>query len=298
VLRKVLTLSTGSLLGKLFGLAREILFAALFGTSAAADAYRAAMTATLAPVHLFTSEALNATFIPQFKSEQSNGNRSAWTLFNGIGITLLIISLFLGGLLYFLASPLVGLFFPGFTAMQASLSVQMLQIMSFGIPLYVLSALFISIEIAHEQFHLAALRPLVQNVGIIIAMAIAFIGQSPIWIAWGFTGTYIVFSLSGAAILIKKNILESGWYHNWKDHREVFSQFRTSLKPMLLFSALLQCNIILEKTIASLIGPGAVAAIDYAKMIPETAQLLLIVPLGMVSLSTMVTIGEDRVREH
>jgi putative peptidoglycan lipid II flippase len=33
-------------------------------------------------------------------------------------------------------------------------------------------------------------------------------------------------------------------------------------------------------------------------MIPETAQLLLIVPLGMVSLSSMVTIGEDMAREQ
>ena len=298
MLRKVLTLSTGSLLGKLFGLAREILFAAFFGTSAAADAYRAAMTATLAPVNLFTSEALNATFIPQFRSDHRNENRSAWTLFNGIGITLLVISMILGAVLYLFASPLIGLCFPGFTALQSSLSVKMLKIMSFGIPLYVFSALCISLEIAHEQFNLSALRPLVQNAGIIIAMAIAFFGNSPVWIAWGFTGTYIVFSLSGALFLIKRNILKSGWYHIWNNHREVFTQFWISLKPMLLFSALLQCNIILEKTIASLIGPGAVAAIDYARMIPETAQLLLIVPLGMVSLSSMVTIGEDMAREQ
>lgn len=293
-----MTLSTGSMLGKLFGVLREVLFAALFGTSAAADAYRAAMTATLAPVNLFTSEALNAAFIPQFKSTQRDESRSSWTLFNGICISLLAVSLLLGAALYFLAPQLVGLFFPGFTATQAGLSIHMLKIMAIGIPLYVFSALFISLEIAHEYFHLAAMRPLVQNAGVIIAMIIAFLGNAPEWIAWGFTGTYVVFSASAAVLTIKKKFLESGWYRIWKDHREVFSQFWTSLKPLLLFSALVQCNIILEKTIASFIGPGAVAAIDYARMIPETAQLLLIMPLGMVSLSTMVTIGEDRAREQ
>jgi putative peptidoglycan lipid II flippase len=298
MLRNVLTLSSGSLFGKISGLIREILFAAFFGTSAAADAYRAAMTATLVPVHLFTSEALNAAFIPQFRTDRDNKDNSAWTLLNGIGLALIIISLFIGCILYFFAQTWVSLVFPGFMEDQADLAVRMLQIMAWGVPLYVLSAILISLEIACGHFRLAAWRPLIQNLGIITAISIAFLGKSPVHIAWGFTGTYIIFSLFGTVSLIRKNIFKSNWHSYWTNITEVSGRFWDSMKPLVLFSVLLQCNILIEKAVASLIGPGAVAAVDYARMIPETTQMLLIVPLGTVSLSSLVSFQEEEVRKH
>jgi len=93
VLKQLITLSSGIALGKLTGIVREILFAALFGTTAAADAYRASLTAALAPIHLFTSETLNASFIPQFRKEREQMKTSAWSLFNGLGLLLFFISL-------------------------------------------------------------------------------------------------------------------------------------------------------------------------------------------------------------
>jgi putative peptidoglycan lipid II flippase len=92
MLKQVLTFSTGSALGKIFGVVREILFADFFGTTAVADAYCAAMTATLAPTHLFTSEALNAAFIPQFRKYHKNREYLSWSLFNGIGFLLFFLS--------------------------------------------------------------------------------------------------------------------------------------------------------------------------------------------------------------
>ncbi len=277
---------------------REILFAAFFGTTAAADAYRAAMTATLAPVHLFTSEALSATFIPQFRNDRQNRDPSAWTLLNSVGFALIIISLIIGFILYFSAQTWVHLLFPGFTSVQTGLAVKMLRIMAWGVPLYVLSAILISLEISSGLFRLAAFRPLIQNLGIIIAIVIAFFGERPVDIAWGFTGTYILFSLFGTVRVVKKKILENNWYSYWTNLRPVLTRFWNAMKPMILFSILLQCNILVEKAVASLIGPGAVAAVDYAKMIPETAQVILIAPLGIVSLSSMVTLQESEVRDH
>lgn len=298
MLKQVLRLSSGSALGKITGLVREILFAAFFGTSAAADAYRAAMTATLVPVHLFTSEALNAAFIPQFRTDRLKGNNSSWALLNGIGAALMIISLALGCALYFFAQTWVSLLFPGFLEDQAHLAVTMLRIMAWGVPLYVLSAILISLEIACGHFRLAAWRPLIQNLGIIAAIIIAFLGKHPVDIAWGFTGTYVIFSILGIVRLIRKNIFKSRWYSYWSNIRQVSKKFWDSMKPLIIFSILIQCNILIEKAVASLIGPGAVAAVDYARMIPETTQMLLIVPLGIVSLSSMVSFQEEEVRDH
>ena len=151
MLKKVLTLSGGSTIGKVFGVLREVLFAIFFGTSTTADAYRAAMAATLAPVHLFTTEALNAAFIPQFSEDRVSNPHSAWSLFNGVSLLLLLLSLIVGGLLFFFARAWVLLLLPGFAEETFDLAVLMLRIMSWGVRLYVFFALIIGLEIANGQ---------------------------------------------------------------------------------------------------------------------------------------------------
>lgn len=298
MLKQVLTLSGGSALGKVLGVAREVILAALFGTTAAADAYRAALTATLAPAHLFTQEALNAAFIPQFRKDRKDSPGTAWSLFNGLGLLLLLLSLVIGGVLYFFASSWISFFLPGFSGERHELAIRMLRIMAWGVPLYILSALLISLEIASGHFRLAALRPLVQNMGIIVAITAAFLAENPVWIALGFTGTYFFFSFYEIARLVGKGILVGNWHRYWGHIRPAASRFWEAMKPMVLFALLLQANIVLEKAVASLIGPGAVASVDYARLIPETAQVLLIMPIGMVSLSAMVTMSEEEVRQR
>lgn len=277
---------------------REVLFAAFFGTTAVADAYRAVLTATLAPVHLFTSEATSAAFIPQFHKDRENRDHSAWCLFNGVGLLLLILSLAIGAALYFWAPTWVLLLFPGFTGDRFTLAVQMLKIMAWGVPFYATSALLISLEIGSGHFHLAALRSFAQNAGVIVALAVAFFIGRPIWIAWGFTGTYLLFVFFGAGWMIKREILEGGWYRHWYALQPVMKQFWKAMKPLTVLSVLLQANLLLEKAIASLIGPGVVASVDYARFIPETIQDLVVVPLGLVSLSAMVNLKNEEVRKQ
>lgn len=294
--RQFLSLFSGSAVGKITGILREVMFASFFGTSTIMDAYRATFTTTISFSHLFTSEALDAAFIPQFRNDREDRSHLAWSLFNGVGLLLVSISVVAGSALYFLAPIWISLLFPGFTGDQFELAVQMLKIMACGVPLYIVSALLVSLEIGSGSFRLVTLRPFTQNAGVIAALVVAFFYGQPIWIAWGFTGTYMVFALLGAGWMVKKGILERGWHRHWDDLRPVAKRFWSAMKPLTFFSVLLQANIVLEKAIASLIGPGAVATIDYARLIPETAQVLIIVPLGLVSLSAMVTLKEEEVR--
>ncbi len=298
MLKKVLTLSSGSAIGKVSGVIREVLFASFFGTSAIADAYRAALTLTLAPVHLFTSDALDSAFIPQFSKDRVNNRASAWSLFNGVGLMILFLSLVTGGVLYFFAQFWVSLVLPGFVGESFELVVLMIRVMAWGVPLYVLSALLIALDIANGNFRLAAIRPLVQNFGIITAIIAAFLSENPVWIAWWFAGTYLLFSIYEIIRLLRTGVLQEDWYRHWGDIRPATKRFWEAMKPMAFFSLIIQANAILEKAVASLIGPGAVATIDYARLIPETAQVLLIVPIGLVSLSAMVSLDDSVVSER
>jgi putative peptidoglycan lipid II flippase len=298
VLKQIVTLASGSVIGKLLGVVRELLFAAFFGTSAIADAYRAALTAILAPVHFFSSETLNAAFVPQFQADRAKRPQEAWALCNGVSLSLLVASLIVAGVLYTWAPGWTALLFPGFTADRSALVVPMLRIMACGVPLYVLSSLCIAVAIGSGYFRLPALRPGVQNVGVMIALVAAFAGGRPVWIAWGFTGTYVLFVSLGLYWVLRRRILAHDWYRYWQGLRPVAGRFWTAMRPITFFSLCTQGNLLLEKAIASLIGPGAVATVEYARLIPETVQVFLGVPLGLVSLSAMVDLDASTVREH
>lgn len=293
--KKTVTLFWSGFFGKLIGVLREVLFASFFGTTVAADAYRAVFTTTISFSHLFTSEALSAAFIPQFRLASANKNNSEWTLFNLVGVLLFFVSITAACLLYFFADAWVSLFFPGFVGDHLILAAKMLKIMAWGVPLYILSALLVSLEVGSGEFHLATLRPLLQNTGVIIATIIAFEEGQPDWIAWGFTGTYLLFTLISMIWVIKRDILKKSWYLHWMQTATVMGKFWNTMKPMAIFSVLIQANIMLEKTVASLIGVGAVATIDYARIIPETIQFLIVVPLGLVSLSAMANMRDTEV---
>jgi murein biosynthesis integral membrane protein MurJ len=298
MLKQVLTLSSGSALGKLSGIVREVLFAAFFGTSIVADAFRAAFSITISLSHLFVSEALNAAFVPQFRKAREKSKALAWSLFNAVGLLTFSISLVVGIVLYSFASTWVSILLPGFKGERFELAVHILQIMAWGVPLYIASALFIFLGVGTGEFRLAALRPFVQNLGMIVALLVAFWARHPVWIAWGFTGTYVVHIILCVSWMIGRGILVSGWYRHWKHLAAAARRFWDAMRPMALFSIILQANILLERLLASLIGPGAVATIDYARLFPATAQVLLVAPLGLVSLSEMVNLKEAEVRER
>lgn len=298
MLRKVLLLSSGSALGKLLGIVREILLASFFGTSAVADAYRAVMTIVLAPVHLLASEPLNASFIPQFSNKFKLKKAEAWSLFNGFGILLVLTSLVAAAVLYFLSTKLITVLLPGFVGESFDLAVQMIKIMAIGLPFCVVSMLMIALGAGRGRYTAAALRPFVQNLGMIIAILAAFYASQPVWITWGFPGTYVAFTISAVVLMTVTGTLERGWYLCIENIVPVTRRFLRTLKPIAIYSIIVQANLLLEKAIASLIAPGSVASIDYAKLVPETALLLFIAPLGMVSLSEMSTLGKEEVSER
>lgn len=298
MLRQFVTLVSGGVAGKLTGVAREVLFAGHFGTSAVADAFRASLAATLSFAHLFTAEAVNAAFIPQFRRDCEAQHGAAWALFNGVGALLLIGSVLLAVTLQLAAAPAVTLLFPGFSAAQADLAAAMLRIMAWGTPFYVASALLVSLELGSGGSHLASVRPLLQNAGVIVAIVAGATTGRPLWVAWGFTGSSVLLAGYGAVRLVRRGVLIPGWHRHWEALGAAAARFWSAMRPLLLFSAVVHGNILLEKAIASWIGPGAVATVDYARLIPETAQALLITPLGLVSLAGLAAIPEREAHRH
>lgn len=295
VLRQVFALASAGVLGKLLGIVREIIFAGLFGTGAATEGFRAAMTATLAPIHVLTSEVLTAVFVPHFRKSMQENKAEAWALFSGLGLLLFLLATLLSTGLFLGAEYIVSLLYPGFSPARAELVKQMLRVMAVGVPFYVLFGLLSSLEAGHGFFRLVGLRPLIQNIGVIIAIILGYFGNNPVWIAWGFSGSYVLLDVLALVLIIKNKFLDKHWHRYFARSKPSLVRMWQASKPVLLFSGLCQGNLVLEKAVASLVGAGAVAAVDYARLIPETIQVLLVVPLGFVSLSAMAGLSDEAV---
>lgn len=283
--RHYLAMSAGAVASKLLGALREILMARYFGTGAVSDAYRVSLTATLSPVHLLTTHVVQTCFIPLYRRCRAEDPQRAAALYELLLLFFTVLSLLLAAALFLWARPIVELLVPGFDPARKSIALAMLRIMSLGVPPYIYAALLASLGAAQKDFLIPSLRPGLQNLGMLIMIVVAALGQRPVLAAYGFTGTYWFLAIGGTILLRRRNELPSLWVLPRAWIAELAALLWQPLRPLLAYSALLQGCLLVERHLASLIGAGTIAAIDYARFVTESAFALLIVPLGLVGLT-------------
>jgi putative peptidoglycan lipid II flippase len=298
VRKAIIQLLTGNLASKALGLGREILTAALFGTGQAVGAFRIAQTGTLSPVNFFTSDTLNAAFIPQYRKFRDQTSEKAQTFFWSLLGIFGVLATLIGTALWVGAPPWVGVLAPGLEQDTASLAVDMLRIMALGVPAYLLSAILMFLGMANDDFVPMAIRPVMQNLGMIAGALMAVMLHDVVFLAWGFTASYVAFS---AWVLLRS--LRSGfmalpraWY--WPQVSEVMHAFWYTLRPLLLLPVMLQGNIIVERAVASLIGLAAISALDYARFVSETLILLISVPVAFAGLAHWSGLSGEMIRQR
>lgn len=288
----VVQLFSGNVVGKLAGFLREVIIAALFGTGIAVGAYRIAQTITLIPATFFTTDTLNAGFVPLYRrflrEDQNKANVLFWLLVVLLG-SLAIIAF---AALWFGSKIWVAVLAPGFDQDSARIAVELVQVMSLGVPFLILGVLFMYLEMGNNGYILASARSTVQSVGLIIGTLLAFYLKSPVFLAWGFTGAYMLFLLWGILRSLQMKWLR--WPSVWstRQARDVLGMLWSTLRALLLLPFIREGGIIIERIVASLIGGATVAALDYASFITDTAILFLAVPLGTVGLSKFSVISK------
>ncbi|MEF3351635.1 lipid II flippase MurJ [Paenibacillus sp. GYB006] len=287
-------LFSGNLIGKIIGALREMIIAALYGTSSPAAALRISQSATLIPVNFFTAESLNAVFVPLYNKYKLDNEQRAinftWFMFSLIGS----VSIFLAIILFFTAKIWVAILAPGFNEETLKLTINFVRIMSLGIPFYLMNSVISYFEICNKIYIMSSIRASVQSIGLIISSLFSFYLSNVEYLAWGFTGAYVYLFFHGLYNLNRKRLIKLPSL-DLKEIKIIIRDFWKLLKPLLLFPFLLQGNIIIEKVIASLLGVGVVASLDYAKFISETGLLLIAVPIGTIFLSELSNASPERV---
>ncbi len=287
----VRTLLFGGLVGKLLGLARELIFAWLFGTGAVASAYRLAQSAFLIPLHGIVSETIAGGFTPQYAADRLAAPRRAMALFSGLYYVLLIASLAVAIALYAGAPLWVRMLAPGFDHERAETAVSMLRILSLVLPAYAVFGLFASVDLAAGRGTLSAMRASVQSIGLILGTVAAYAFSAPALVAVGFVVSYLVLAVLGTRI-VRAEGLSLGMAplrESWSETVAALARLGKVVGVLVWIPVAFQVNAVVERRAASLLSTDAMAAVDYARFVSETLVILAAVPFGLAGLSSLGT---------
>ena len=195
------TVGSMTILSRVLGFARDVLIAAVLGTSSAADAFFVAFRVPSMFRRLFAEGAFDAAFIPLFAKRLHAEGEAAARIFAGQALAGLMVLLVAFTILGEIAMPwLMLLLAPGFRSdpEKFALAVTLARIALPYLPFMSLVALYTGVLNAYGRFAIAAFTPTLLNV-VLIAVLLAFIASggsdqsaAGFALAWGITGSGVL----------------------------------------------------------------------------------------------------------
>lgn len=283
--RGAAAIGVGNALSKVLGVAREVLFAYTLGTGALADAFRLALSLVLIPTHFVTGELSLASVVPVLRRASLSSPEAGRKVGHQFSLALVAYGFVLALLLVFGANALVAVFAPGFDATSQGLARRFLRVLGLASPFYALASACVILTIAQGRFRLTAVKPVVQNLGLLAGLLFFLRFHLTALLAWGFVAAYLGLSLAGLREVRSANsrlvpgqaTVPNRLFH-W---REIWDQMRA----LSILIVVTQCGLIGERMITTLAGTGSVAAIDYARFVTETPSLIIAMPGAIVLLA-------------
>ena len=252
---------------RILGLARQIVFGHYFGTGAAMDAYVAAQRIPEAIFFIVAGGALGSAFIPMFTGRLArNETESAWKLASAVINILLIVLVPLSLLCIVFAPWLVRtLIAPALPADVQAQIASLMRVMLLSTAIFGVSGVVMGTLNAHQHFLLPAIAPILYN--------LALIGGG-IW--GGETGLGPMGPAIGTVVgaLVHLLIQVPGlarygaryWLILGRGDPGVVEVGRL-MAPRVLGVAAVQLNMLVTNNLASRLGAGAIAALEYAWLI-------------------------------
>jgi putative peptidoglycan lipid II flippase len=276
-------LISGALTSKLLGFGREIMMAQVLGASLVADGFRGAITAVMLPLAFLQNETVPAVMIPMHRDALKAGDGpqrlGAMTVaLTGIAVILMLALLALGETA---VQALVG----GFSPEGRALTLDFIRIMALGMPASAMVNVLAAGEIALGRTRLTNIRASILNVAVLMGIGLVALSGNFHTLAWSFSIAFNVLGVWGLYTMWREGVLS----FKGLSPSSVFAsgaEFFRRLRPLLALPVAEQGNVWVERLLASRVGTGAVASLDYARTLTESALLLISQPLGLAVLSS------------
>jgi putative peptidoglycan lipid II flippase len=296
VMRALGTISSATLLSRLLGFARDMVIALVFGAGTTTDAFLVALRIPNIMRRLLGEGALSAAVIPVITEYAAHRSRADLLrmLRAVLGATLVVLAVVT--VVGVAAAPeLVRVIAPGFAREpgQIELSALLTRVMFPYLALVAVSALAMGTLHAHARFFAPALGPAVQNVGIILCVALLASRVHPailapaIGVVLGGLGQLAVQlpGLSRCGCLVGPSG-EIG-------HPSV-RQVGRLLLPAVVGLASVQVNVFVNTLLASLLPAGSISFLYYADRVMELPLGMFGIALASAALPTMARQASGR----
>ncbi len=292
-------MAAGILASRLIGLVRGLVFARYFSTSAAADAFTAALRIPNLLQNLFGEGVLSASFIPVYAGLLAQGERERARRVAGAVLALLALVVSVLVLVGVLATPwLIELIAPGFAGATRELTVRLVRILFPGAGILVLSAWCLGILNSHRRFFLSYVSPVIWNVAIIAALLVygpgSALDQLAVTAAWGsVVGCALQFLVQVPTVLR----LTGGVRPVLDVASEHVRTVVRSFMPAFVGRGAYQLSAYADMWLASKVAEGAVAALGYAQNVYMLPVSLFGMAVSAAELPAMSSaMGSERER--
>jgi putative peptidoglycan lipid II flippase len=285
---------------RLLGLAREQIFAALFGGGGAMDAFTAAFRIPNLLRDLFAEGALSTAFVTTFsKTIARGGDDAAWRLANKVATLTAVVlgALCLAGMLF--SAQLVALLAPGFGPEKAALTAQLTRIMFPFILLVSLAALVMGMLNSKSVFGMPAMASSFFNIGSIVGGVALGLWIDPHFGPRALLGLGFATVIGGALQLaVQLPSLARLGYRFRPDFRWRDAGVRAILLlmgPSVIAASTTQFNVLINSMFASTLGDGPIFWLAIAFRLMQLPLGLFGVALGTVTLpllSRLVVAGQ------
>jgi putative peptidoglycan lipid II flippase len=274
---------------RLLGLARELIFAALFGGGAAMDAFTAAFRIPNLLRDLFAEGALSTAFVTTFsKTIARSGDPAAWRLANKVAtMTAAVLGVIcIAGMVF--SSPLVGVLAPGFDPQKAALTAELTRIMFPFILMVSLAALVMGMLNAKNVFGVPAMASSFFNIGSIVCGVALGFWMDPHFGPRALIGLAIGTLCGGALQLAVQlpSLRRLGYrYHpdfRWRDPG--VAAILALMGPSVIAASTTQFNVLVNSMFASTLGDGTIFWLAIAFRLMQLPLGLFGVALGTVTL--------------
>jgi putative peptidoglycan lipid II flippase len=285
---------------RLLGLAREQIFAALFGGGAAMDAFTAAFRIPNLLRDLFAEGALSTAFVTTFsKTIARGGDDAAWRLADKVAtLTALVLgAICIAGMLF--STQLVALIAPGFDPAKAALTAQLTQIMFPFILLVSLAALVMGMLNSKSVFGMPAMASSFFNIGSIVGGVTLGYWIDPHFGRGALVGLAFATVFGGALQLAVQlpSLARLGYrFHpdfRWRDAG--VKAILLLMGPSVIAASTTQFNVLVNSMFASRLGDGPIFWLSIAFRLMQLPLGLFGVALGTVTLpllSRLVVAGQ------
>jgi putative peptidoglycan lipid II flippase len=290
LIKKTLSISSSTLLSRLFGFIRDLVLIRYLGAGAAADAWVTAFRLPNTLRKIFAEGALSAALIPTLvrvvKEQGRNAASSLMTrVFLGVEGFVLLLCLFV----VWHAHAVICLVAPGFTAEQTALAVPLLRILIFYILFISSSAVLAGALQAVQQFFVPAFSQVVFNIVAIGAGLICWYGNLSVnALAWFFVfGGVMQFAMHLFAYMRQGFLFRARDLVTRQETREVFKKF----VPCIISVGMIEVNLVIDGQFASYLPEGSIALLSYAANFMRIPLGVFIVAFSSILLPHLSRVG-------